>query len=414
MRRITSLALTSAFVLALSALSMASIVQVGDCLSIVNFSTIQAAINAVPAGSTIKVCPGNYAEQLLITKKLTLTGIANGGADAVVIYPPAGGLVQNTTDARGAVAAQILVQRPSMAAALGPVSISNLTVDGTGNLYNTDDLRGILYQDASGTINHVAVRNVVPNDTPSGIQSGQGIMVETTNFTDAVTLTVQNSSVHNYNKNGIVARYTGATLNATGNYVQGYGPTGVIAQNGIELAFGGAAGTIKSNTVIDNYYTDQVSATSSDILLYDAKNSGATVSGNTVGNSNIAIAVVTDTPGTYGDGANVTLNKIMGSSLFDGVDVCTNGNSVTKNSIFNSTQSGVHLDASCGSTGSNNTVTGNTILESACAGVLADTGTMNNTTLPNAFYTVPFQNPSTCMGPSGMAARIRTNNKFKP
>src|SRR5690348_9704293 len=111
MRRITPLALACAFVTCLSVFSTASIVQVGGCLSIVNFSTIQAAINAVPPGSTIKVCPGDYHEQLLITKRLTLMGIANAGADAVVIYPPAGGLIQNTTDPRGPVAAQILVQR---------------------------------------------------------------------------------------------------------------------------------------------------------------------------------------------------------------------------------------------------------------------------------------------------------------
>jgi len=234
-------------------------------------------------------------------------------------------------------------------------------------------------------------------------------MVETTNFTSPVTLNVQNSSVHNYNKNGIVARYGGATLNATGNYVQGYGPTSVIGQNGIELAFQGAAGTIKSNTVLDNYYTDQIHATASDILLYDALNSGAIVSGNTVGNSNIGIALVTT--GGYGDGASVTLNKIMGSSIYDGIDACTNGNTITGNTIFNSTESGVHLDASCGTTGTGNAVSGNTIEESACAGILDDTG--SNTIGTNTYYTVPTQVASSCTGPVGLA-RVRTHNNFKP
>jgi hypothetical protein len=264
MRRITSLAITCAFLACISALSAASTVQVGSCLSgLVKFTTIQAAINSVPSGSTIKICPGNYREQLLITDSLILLGVAHAGSDAVVIYPPTAGLVQNTTDQRGAVAAQILVQSPTSTPI--SVSLSNLTVDGTGNNYNNDDLRGILYQDAGGTVNHVAVRNEIPGDVPTGIQSGQGIMVETTNFSGPATLNVLSSSVHNYNKNGILARYAGATLNATGNYVQGFGPTGVIGQNGIELAFGGAAGTIKSNTVIDNFYTG-TDATASDIL----------------------------------------------------------------------------------------------------------------------------------------------------
>ena len=57
----------------------------------------------------------------------------------------------------------------------------------------------------SGTVNHVAVRNELPGDTLSGIQSGQGIFVETAG--GSATLTVENCSVHNYQKNGIVARY---------------------------------------------------------------------------------------------------------------------------------------------------------------------------------------------------------------
>src|SRR5689334_21787535 len=107
MRRITSLAITCAFIACFSAFSIASTVQVGGCLvNVTNYSSIQVAINAAGSGGIVKVCPGNYYEQLLITQPLTLTGVVQAGKDLAVIYPPAGGLVQNTTDARGAVAAQ--------------------------------------------------------------------------------------------------------------------------------------------------------------------------------------------------------------------------------------------------------------------------------------------------------------------
>ncbi len=395
--------------------AQASTVAVGPCpTAYVTFSGIQLAINAVPAGSTIKICPGNYYEQISITKKLTLEGIAYGSDDAVVVYPPAAGLAQNTTDARGAVAAQILVQGAS------PVSISNLTVDGTGNGISCGpDVRGILYQDASGTVDHVAARNEVPDEVPTGCQSGQGIMVETTSSNSA-TLTVENSSVHNYNKNGIVARYAGASLIATGNYVQGNGvvASGLAAQNGIEIAFNGATGTIKNNTVIDNIYGDPTIATSSDILLYDAKeNGGIVVSGNIVGNSQDAIGLYTDAaPGTYGDGVTVSANKIFGNSTGDAIDVCTNGNTVTGNTVFNTGESAVHLDSSCGSTGNNNTVTGNVVLESACAGYLIDSGTTGNGTPSGTFYTVPFATANTiasCTIPSE-ATRAKTAAKVQP
>jgi len=414
--RLTIWVLAAGVLLAVAPASATSNVAVGLCAAPgTHYPSIQAAVSAAELLSPpaiVRVCPGTYAEQVTISGALTLEGIAGSGAsageDAVVITPPATGLVKSTSDMRGPVAAQIFVTGTT------GVSISNLTVDGTGNQVSGDDLRGILYQDASGTVNHVAVRNEVPNDTPTGAQSGQGIFVETTSSSSA-DLTVENSSVHNYNKNGIVARYAGATLTATGNYVQGAGPISYIAQNGIEIAFSGAGGSIKDNTVIDNFYIP-TSSSASDILLFDAKEDGSvTVSGNIVGNSNIAIALQTDSAGTLGDGVFVTSNKIFGTSTLDAIDVCTNNNIVTGNIIFNSAQSGIHLDVGCGGTPSNNKVTGNTILESACAGILVDSGA-SGTTSPDTFFTVPFTVTTTTTSCTIPAAAVRASHglKFRP
>jgi hypothetical protein len=415
--RLTIWVLAAGVLLAVVPASATSNVAVGLCAAPgTHYPSIQAAVSAaqlLTPPAIVRVCPGTYSEQVTITAPLTLEGVpgsgASAGEDAVVITPPASGLTQSTTDQRGGVAAQIFVQGTTA------VSISNLTVDGTGNqVPGGDDLRGILYQDASGTVNHVAVRNEVPNDTPTGVQSGQGIFVETTSSSSA-DLTVENSSVHNYNKNGIVARYAGATLTATSNYVQGSGPISYIAQNGIEIAFNGAGGSIKDNTVIDNFYIP-TSSSASDILLFDAKEDGsATVSGNTVGNSNIAIALETDSPGILGDGVIVTSNKIFGTSTLDAIDLCTSSNIVTGNTIFNSAQSGIHLDSGCGAGTSNNKVTGNTILESACAGILVDSGS-SGTTSPDTFFTVQFTVTSTTTSCTIPAALVRASRglKFRP
>ncbi len=350
--------------------------------------------------------------------------------DAVLIVPPTTGLVQNTTDVDtgNPIAAQLLVQNTA-----GPVSISGLTVDGTGNLVATCglDLQGILFQNASGTVNHVAVRNQTPQPGYGGCQIGESIYVQTaTGQTSAVT--VEHSSVHNYNKNGITGNDTGTTLTVTGNYVQGAGvvPSGGAAQNGIQLGFG-ATGTITANTVIDNIYGDPTIAASADILLYDtAENSGITVSSNTVGNSQLPIALYTlgDDGANLGDGVTVTSNKVFGTSTYDAIDVCTNGNTVRSNTILNSAESGVHLDASCGAyfggaTGNNNIATGNTIVESACAGILADTGTTGNTTSPNTYFTVPTTMAAVCNDPPPVHVqdailaghtRAKAAHKFSP
>ncbi len=409
--------------------AFSSTVSVGDCENLVNYATIQEAVNAVPAGSIIKVCPGTYHEQVVINKKLTLEGAQYVFDDAVLIAPPSTGLVQNTTDVDtgNPIAAQLLVQNTA-----GPVSISGLTVDGTGNLVASCglDLQGILFQNASGTVNHVAVRNQTPQPGYGGCQIGESIYVQTATGQTS-TVTVENSSVHNYNKNGITGNDTGTTLTVTGNYVQGVGvvPSGGAAQNGIQLGFG-ATGKITTNTVIDNIYGDPTVAASADILLYDtAENSGITVSSNILGNSQLPIGLETlgDDGANLGDGVTVTSNKVFGTSTYDAIDVCTNGNTVKSNAILNSAESGVHLDASCGAyfgaeTGNKNTVTTNTIVESACAGILADTGTTGNTTSPNTYYTVPTTTAAACSDPQAQTqdailaghTRAKAAHKFSP
>jgi hypothetical protein len=431
-RSFTFSCLALVVLIALSGYAFSTTVAVGTCTTLVHFATIQLAVNSVPAGSIIKVCPGTYHEQVvIIDKNLTLEGIASPAGDAAVILPPATGLVANTADVDtdNPIAAQLLVQNA------GPVSISNLTVDGTGNAITgcSPDLQGILFQNATGTVKHVAVRNQVPNGIPKGCQIGESIYVQTA-AGHSSTVTVENSSVHNYNKNGITGNDAGTALTVTGNYVQGAGvvPSGGAAQNGIQLGFG-ATGTIKSNTVIDNIYGDPTVAASANILLYDtAENSGITVTSNRVGNSQLPIALITlgDDGANLGDGVTVTDNHIFGTSAYDAIDVCTNGNTVTGNTIFNSAESGVHLDASCGihfggTTGNNNIATGNTIVESACAGILADTGTTGNTTTPNTYFTVPFpvtSSAASCTippGPTGDTTlagptRTKTARKFSP
>jgi len=270
-------------------------------------------------------------------------------------------------------------------------------------------------------VNHVAVRNQVPNGIPNGCQVGQSIWVETASSHFSI-VTIEHSSVHNYNKNGITGNDAGTNLTLARNYVQGAGvvPNGGAAQNGIQLGFG-ATGTIMDNIVIDNIYGDPKVAASADVLLYDAaENSNITISGNIVGNSQLPIALYTDSVGVYGDGVSVTGNRAFGASTYDGIDVCTNGNTVEGNTIVNSAESGVHLDASCGSTGQSNTVTGNVILESACAGILDDTnGAGGNTITSDIYFTVPFtltSSTSKCTVAAGpaMLAKAQAMPKVSP
>jgi hypothetical protein len=354
-----------------------------------HYTTIGAAVTAAPAvGATIRVCPGTYPEQVTINKNLTLIGIASGTSDAAVVTVPGGLLVTNgVTDIFGfPTAAQIFVHDAT-------VTISHLTVDGA-NDGMTDcsiDPIGIYYQNASGTITGNAVRNVLLPTGLQGCQDGLAINVESNIGTSAVT--ISNNSVRNYDKNGITASGHYSSVGApnvkvTGNTIIGMGATTVTAQNGIQISYG-ATGTVASNYVVDDIYTNPPSCSpcygASGILIYASD--GVTVSTNTVESTQYGIVPASDP--THGTANNtiVTSNHIGGTQLYDAIDLCSDGNMAKSNVIYGSSQDGIHVDGECPpSTGSSNSVTFNTINE-ACAGILLGTGG-SNTTAPNTFSNV--------------------------
>ena len=57
------------------------------------------------------------------------------------------------------------------------------------------------------------------------------------------------------------------------------------------------------------------------------------------------------------------------AAVYDGIDLCGNGNSATLNTVVGSDESAVHIDDSCGTGANADTATGNTI-NNACAGIL--------------------------------------------
>jgi hypothetical protein len=377
---------------------------VGTCKpNFVSYPTIQAAVNAAPAGTTIDVCPGYYAEQVTITtSNLTLLGVQFGSSDsAVIITPtaanPPGTWTSNATaiDPEGpaAVDAQIAV-----VGATG-VTISHITVDAANNGISpcSVQLVGIYYYNSSGTVTDSVARN---QTFGNGDQCGWGIATENTS---GLTLTVSNSSVHNFQKNGIVARGAGSGsgpfLTATGNTVIGIGATNQIAQNGIEVAYG-AAGKVMTNNVADLLYTGPVAnGTATGILFYQA-------SGTPVVESNVVESANTGIGDNYDSGSTINSNHIGGTQILDGIDLCSSNDTAEGNLIYNSTNSGIHIDDTCGS-GTGEIVKTNTINES-CAGILTGPGGSGVIT-PNTYENDAFATlagSDSCTLPSGPSNNV--------
>jgi parallel beta-helix repeat protein len=331
------------------------------------FTHIQDAVKAAAPGDEIRICKGVYVEQVKIDKALDID--ADNGA---IVMPSA--MQANTAslfDGKPIAAALVVTEATG-------VSITGLTLDGINNGISlcSPDLIGIAYQNASGTVAHVAVRNFKLAASLNGCQSGTGIFVESGSG-GASNVEIRDSTVHDFQKNGITADEPGTITVIRRNVVTGVGATNGAAQNGVQVGFG-AGGSIVDNLVTNNVYApctavDSCKAVATNILV--TQSDGVEVSGNTGGTSQVNIFV---------DGNNATLNrnKTFGTILFDGIRVEGNGSTLSENHVFNGAESGIFV------AGNNNVITANTITE-ASVGILKDTGSMGNVIAGNHFFDTP-------------------------
>ena len=171
----------------------------------------------------------------------------------------------------------------------------NVTASGLANVCDGGNgrLRGILFDGASGSITGNTVTGV--RQGLSGCQEGNAIEVRNGPFageTGSVTVgpdvnvTISGNTVRNYQKNGITVNGS-VVANVLTNVITGDGPITYIAQNGIQIGFGGTA-TVRSNTVSGNNYTPTTD-TACGLLLYRAdgvKASANSISSNEVNQCN--------------------------------------------------------------------------------------------------------------------------------
>jgi len=127
-------------------------------------------------------------------------------------------------------------------------------------------LAGIQLDGASGTISGNEVVGIEQGASGDGCQEGNAIDVRN-ELATRTTVTISDNAVASYQKTGIlVSGPIHETL--TGNQVDGYGPVGFIAQNGVQVSRGASA-IVSGNFVSDNWYTGS-GTISCGVLLFDA------------------------------------------------------------------------------------------------------------------------------------------------
>lgn len=211
--------LTAGLVFAGSALAAKTV-----CASGCAFNSVQSAINAASPGATITIANGTYAENLVVTKPLTLQG---SGVGTVIVPAVSNPVCAPGSLCAGAASNIILVQADNVTVTKmklegdNPGITSGVTVGGK----DIDARNGIITNHATGTFNGLTVSKVTVADIYlRGLYASSG---GTFNFTNDTVENVQGEeasiAIFSFEGSGVVSHdtVTGANDAISANWSKG-------------------------------------------------------------------------------------------------------------------------------------------------------------------------------------------------
>lgn len=284
-----------------------------------SFATISAAVSSrqVASGSTIKVCPGFYYEQVIVSKPLTLEGMVSQNG-SIALIAGAQGTMQLATSAVFGVTFYPLVWVTT-----GPVKIQGLSV-WDSFCQPPDWAVGFYYASgAYGSLTNVASQ---------GACVGGSVWAENANTT-TTSLTIKDSFLNN----GIIAiappppagHQPVLTTDISGNQVTPNWGTGT-GSFGVYLYYVG--GAVSGNSIFGRKYESNQVFTGDTYGIYDQA-PAVIVSGNTIMFQDWPIynSEVSDGISILADDAVVKSNKIAGVEV--GIELNCHPATVSGNTI---------------------------------------------------------------------------------
>lgn len=333
--------------------ALAATVVVGNCMPTkVSYDSINDAVEGAPAGSIIEVCPGVHAEQVVISKSLTLKGITVGNSGYPVITEPAGGFVVNAFGLNvlsfwgqgWGFAAQILIQGGAN------VTLSDLALDASSTSCAIPTFVGVMVQDASASLTDVSVKN--QGQSAGCIPFGVGVLSQN-DTASTTTITVKGSTFVNTDQ-AFEADGANVTSTVTDNSFLSNPSTNY---NAISILSGNA--NIDSNNITDFNYPPAGTSIGNAAygILFECGQGGTaswTASNNVIANTQIGIV-----DGCVTSGVSLTNNTISNAALI-GIDVSATNGLIQGNHI-RSTMTAIRFPP-----GSSNVVQNN-VINDACA-----------------------------------------------
>ncbi len=348
-----------------------------------DFTSIQAAVTAASAGSTISVCPGTYNEVVTVNKpNLTLVGprtpstctqptTPNPTTEAIIQADnPAGGVVNLLEN--GIRFIRFTVQNNTLGAGI----VTSATFSGHRVLQNVvqNNVQGV-YFNANGTTASAVDQNCIRQNNQPGSAGGNGVYSDL----GLSNATIRQNTFYQNDSSAIVL--TGLAPGAVNN-------VGIDVnrsqEDGSLLAVFNSTGTkVRSNTARNN--------TGSAIFVGN-DNTGLEILSNNISGSARGVRTSTDFGGGPNTNLRISSNTITNSTNTDGISAGPNSldNSViSSNTATNNLRDGIRIELG-GNSG--NRILSNTLRNNAehdCHDDTVGTGTAGtaNTWLANSGVT---------------------------
>ena len=213
------------------------------------FSSVQAALEAAPSGSKINVCGGTYVEQVQVTKPAKIV-LASGSGTAKLVMPstPSESTTSCDTAVPGGQTDEISV------CTTGKVAIKGLTIEALAPIATCLGALNGINVGGGAELNASADTIIGASttlDADKGCQKGIAVLIGSHKATVVGHAILKNDTISAYEKNGPTVVGAGSTMKMINTTVTGEGPSPWIAQNGVEVAFGGQ-GMVKGSTISGN------------------------------------------------------------------------------------------------------------------------------------------------------------------
>lgn len=286
------------------------------------FNSVQAAVSS--GATTVEICAGTYTEQVEIAGPTKLNAF-DGVGSVTLAMPATPARSESACDTKPNESEGPLNQSDEISICTsGTVSLTGIDVEAVIPLETcANGLNGI-FIGGGGTLKatHVSVNGASTSIAAfKGCQHGIAVRVGSASREEVGHAELTSDTFSGYEKNGPTVAGAGSTMAIKSSTITGEGVSPYIAQNGVQISFGGR-GTVNSSTISGNECNEEVcgpqGAQGAGVLFFEAA-AGSELSKSTVSSNDMG-AYYASGSSTVPASPDVTLKKNMFSgNRYEGV-----------------------------------------------------------------------------------------------